>query len=255
VVAIALASGSSRSPVGYGRRGDPCTETQTVETGDVRPRFAFRLIPDDTRELVTEVAPRPSPDDRCERLPVKILAVNAEHVEADAEVAEPRLETRARGAMGGVVKLDHLAEESEAPARQAACGEELDCGVGTVSLERAARVEARSEAEIVQETGEVKDLAIVRPAVMAADRVAEQKAAPAVIKEKGRADLGAPFRCFATEVRLGWREFGETQAHGPPKSESASERATAPRDLHANEMKREQRGPGRRHVDGRGAIG
>ena len=76
-----------------------------------------------------------------------------------------------------------------------------------------------------------------------------------MIKEKGRADLGAPFRCFATEVRLGWRDFGETQAHGPPKPESASERATAPRDLHANEMEREQRGPGRRHVDGRGAIG
>ena len=47
---------------------------------------------------------------------MEVLAMDAEHVEADAEVAEPRLEARAMGAMGCVVKLDHLAEEAEADA-------------------------------------------------------------------------------------------------------------------------------------------
>ena len=107
--------------------------------------------------------------------------MDAEHVEADAEVAEPRLEARAMGAMGCVVKLDHLAEEAEASARQSARSQELNRRVGAVALERTAGVEARREAEIVQEAGEVEDLAVVGPAIVPADRVGEEKAAPAVI--------------------------------------------------------------------------
>jgi len=99
--------------------------------------------------------------------------MDAEHVEADAEVAEPRLEARAMGAMGCIVKLDHLAEEAEASARQSARSQELNRRVGTVALERTAGVEARREAEIVQEAGEVEDLAVVGPAIVLADRVGE----------------------------------------------------------------------------------
>jgi len=92
----------------------------------MRPRFTLGLILDDARELVSELPSRPGVDDRGERVAMDVFAMNPEHVETDAEVTEPRLDARAMGATGRVVKLYHLAEEAEASPRQSARSEELD---------------------------------------------------------------------------------------------------------------------------------
>src|SRR5262249_36767203 len=128
-----------------------------------------------------------------------------------------------------------------------------NAGVSPAAAERAASSETRGEDESVQKKGEVQDLAVVGPAVMTTDRVGEQKAAPAVIEEKTRADLAGPFRCFATEGRLGRREFSEIEARRPPDAERAGKRATARLERHANKVKRKERSPGWCHVDGRAA--